>query len=150
MKLADREYFSRQALEPVQSQYAVVFEDPDNPEASTCVLHPAPRWMAMALAGGYLPPIEAYLRDHAKIANWAAAGNDPAAFSWGKVGGAEHPYAAPIGPMTEEQAIEYLIMKDIPPHIWAVKRNRQYFKIVRRETIPADRMFRNAWRMKDE
>ena len=28
----------------------------------------------------------------------------------------EHPYAEPIGAMTEEEAIEYLVQKDIPPN----------------------------------
>ena len=30
----------------------------------------------------------------------------------------EHPYAAPIPAMTEEEAIEYLIQKDIDPSVW--------------------------------
>ena len=88
-------------LKPVQSKYRVVFEDPSNPDAPASVLVPDPNWMAAALAGGVLHPIEAYLRDR------DVPDGEPK----------EHPYAEPIGPMTEEEAIEYLIQKDIPPHI---------------------------------
>lgn len=136
-------------LVPVAPRYVVVFENPDEPESPVRVLHPAPHWLAKAMAGGYLPPIEVRLRDQAKIASWLAAGNDPQQFSWDNVGGAESPDAEPIGPMTEEEAMEYLIMKDIPPQVWAVQRNRPAFKIVRRGMIPSDRTNRNAWRLAD-
>jgi hypothetical protein len=63
----------------------------------------------------------------------------------------EHPYAEPIGPMTEEEAIEYLIMKDIDPSIWRdYKGNRIIMKIVPVELIPSDRSFRNAWKINQE
>ena len=146
--LWDRLAEAAERLAPVQSKYRVVFEpDQDSP---ACILVPDPNWLAAALAGDILPPIETYLRDQAKVAAYCAE-HDPTTFSWGKVGGAEHPYAAPIGPMTEEQAIEYLIMKDIPAHVWADHEtaNRPRFAIVRVETIPSDRSFRNAWRLKD-
>ena len=51
-------------------------------------------------------------------------------------------------PMTEEEAVEYLIQKDLPPEVWRDYRgNRQILKIVPRHLIPNDRMFRNAWRI---
>ena len=147
MHLIDRLHEAKQRLAPVQSHYRVLFEDPANPDAPAAVLIPDPNWMAAALAGGVLPPIEAYLRDQAKMAAWCAE-NDPRKFSWRAVGGAEHPYAAPIGPMTEEEAIEYLIQKDLPPRVWRDYRgNRCIMRIVPVELVPSDRAFRNAWRV---
>lgn len=135
MHLFDRLLDAKDRLAPVQSQYRVLFEDPAQPDAAACVLVPDPNWMAAALAGGVLPPIDTYLRDQS-----VPDGERK-----------EHPYAEPIGPMTEEEAIEYLIMKDIPPRVWRdYKGNRQIMKIVPVELIPSDRSFRNAWRVSQE
>lgn len=131
--LWDRLAEAKSRLEPVQSQYRVVFENPDDLDAPAAILVPDPNWMAAALAGGILPPIDTYLQDQ------DVPDGQPK----------EHPYAAPIGPMTEEQAIEYLIQKDIPPQVWRdYKGNRCIMKIVPVELIPSDRSFRNAWRIK--
>jgi len=122
-------------LKPVHSKYRVVFEDPSKPDAPAAVLVPDPNWMAAALAGGILPPIEAYLRDR------DVPDGQPK----------EHPYAKPIGPMTEEEAIEYLIQKDILPAVWRdYKGNRKILKVVPVELVPSDRSFRNAWRVAQE
>lgn len=157
--LFERIMEAKERLQPIQSQYRVVYELPDGDD-ETCagVLVPDPNWLAMALAGGYLPPIEAYLSDLSKMYGWMAETErlkkqgllDPTVnFSWDKVGGATHPYVDPIGPMTEEQAIEYLIMKDLPPAVWADHEtaNKPRFKIVRTEMVPTDRSYRNAWRI---
>jgi hypothetical protein len=88
--------------------------------------------MAAALAGDVLPPIDTYIRDQ------SVPDGQPK----------EHPYAKPVGAMTEEQAIEYLVMKDISPSIWRdYKGNRTIMKIVPVELIPSDRSFRNAWKI---
>ena len=121
---------AKSRLAPVQSKYRVLFENPEQPDAPAAVLVPDPNWMAAALAGGILPPIDTYLRDR------DVPDGQPK----------EHPYAEPIGAMTEEEAIEYLIMKDIPPQVWRdYKGNRTILKIVPVELIPSDRSFRNAW-----
>jgi hypothetical protein len=123
---------AKSRLAPVQSKYRVLFEDPSQPDAPAAVLVPDPNWMAAALAGGILPPINTYQRDR------DVPDNQPK----------EHPYAEPIGAMTEEEAIEYLIMKDIPPHIWRdYQGNRSILRIVPVNLIPSDRSFRNAWRV---
>lgn len=123
---------AKKRLTPVQSKYRVLYEDPAEPDAPAKVLVPDPNWMACALEGGILPPIEAYLVDK------TTPDGSPKL----------HPYAAPIGPMTEEEAIEYLIKKDIPNRVWAdYKGNRVIMKVVPVELIPTDRMFRNAWRI---
>jgi len=130
--LWDRLAEAKSRLAPVQSQYRVLFENPAEPDAPASVLCPDPNWMAAALAGGVLPPIDTYLRDQ------NVPDGQPK----------EHPYAEPIGPMTEEDAIEYLIQKDIPPQVWRdYQGNRIIMKIVPVELIPSDRSFRNAWKI---
>jgi len=126
---------AKSRLKPVQSKYRVLFEDPSQPDAPAKVLVPDPNWMAAALAGGYLPPIDTYQRDR------LVPDGEPK----------EHPYAEPIGAMTEEEAIEYLIMKDIDPAVWRdYQGNRTIMKIVPVELVPSDRSFRNAWKINQE
>lgn len=133
--LWDRLTEAKSRLAPVQSKYRVLFENPQKPDAPAAVLVPDPNWMAAALAGGILPPIEAYLRDR------DVPDGQPK----------EHPYADPIGSMTEEEAIEYLVMKDVPAHVWRdYVGNRCVMKIVPVELVPSDRSFRNAWKIEQE
>ncbi len=133
--LWDRLAEAKSRLDPVQSKYRVVFEDPATPDEPAKVLVPDPNWLACALEGNILPPIDTYQRDR------DVADGEPK----------EHPYAEPIGPMTEEEAIEYLIMKDIDPAVWQEYRgNRTIMKIVPVELVPSDRSFRNAWKINQE
>ena len=126
---------AKSRLKPVQSKYRVLFEDPREPDAPAKILVPDPNWMAAALAGDILPPIDTYQRDR------LVPDGEPK----------EHPYAEPIGAMTEEEAIEYLVMKDIDPAVWRdYQGNRCILKIVPVELIPSDRSFRNSWRVKQE
>ena len=126
---------AKSRLKPVQSKYRVLFEDPATPDEPAKVLVPDPNWMAAALAGDILPPIDTYLRDR------DVPDGQPK----------EHPYAEPVGAMTEEEAIEYLIQKDIPPQVWRdYQGNRSVLKIVPVELIPSDRSFRNAWKINQE
>ena len=121
---------AKSRLDPVQSKYRVLFEDPSEPDEPAKVLVPDPNWMAAALEGDILPPIDTYQRDR------LVPDGQPK----------EHPYAEPIGAMTEEEAIEYLVMKDIDPAVWRdYQGNRTIMKIVPVEMIPSDRTFRNAW-----
>tara|TARA_R100001480_G_scaffold128922_1_gene126509 strand:+ start:711 stop:1124 length:414 start_codon:yes stop_codon:yes gene_type:complete len=130
--LWDRLAEAKSRLDPVQSKYRVLFEDPAAPDEPAKVLVPDPNWMACALEGDILPPIETYQRDR------GVPDGQPK----------EHPYAEPIGAMTEEEAIEYLVQKDIDPSVWRdYKGNRTILKIVPVEMIPSDRSFRNAWRI---
>lgn len=126
---------AKENLAPVQSKYRVLFEDPDQLDAPAAILVPDPNWMAAAMHGGILPPIDTYLRDQNVV------DGEPK----------EHPYAEPIGAMTEEEAIEYLIKKDIPPRVWRdYNGNRTILKIVPVELIPSDRSYRNAWTINQE
>ena len=133
--LWDRLAEAKSRLAPVQSKYRVVFEDPSTPDEPAKVLCPDPNWLACALEGNILPPIDTYQRDR------GVPDGQPK----------EHPYAEPVGPMTEEEAIEYLIMKDIDPSVWRdYNGNRIIMKIVPVELIPSDRSFRNAWKINQE
>jgi hypothetical protein len=51
--------------------------------------------------------------------------------------------------MTEEEAIEYLIQKDIPEKVWREyeKSNRPRLVICKKEQLPQQRTWRNAWKI---
>ena len=52
---------------------------------------------------------------------------------------------------TEERAIEYLIMKDIPQKVenWD-KGNKPRLVTCRKEQLPSTRVWRNAWKINEE
>ena len=126
--LFNRLLWAKQNLTPMQSQYVIAFED--DMDAPVKIFDIDPRWMACALHGGILPPIEAYLMDK------KTADGEPKL----------HPYADPIDPMTEEEAIEYFIKKNIPEDVWmTTDGNSIKFVICKREQIPSDISYRNAW-----
>lgn len=125
--------------------YRIIYEDPDRPEDPVKILVPSPNWLQEAMAGN-LPPIWVY---------WQLQDDEQLALAEGRHKEFAHDpeklmlqYTAPrVGPLTEEEAMEYLVMKDVPRHIWSREYNRPMFKIVRTEEIPSDRTFRNAWRI---
>ena len=51
-----------------------------------------------------------------------------------------------------EQAIEYLIMKDCPQHVWRNwnEGNKPKMVICRKEQLPSTREWRNAWKITEE
>lgn len=121
--------------EPFQSEYIIVIEDPRYPEDSSTILIPDPFFIAGLMAGGIYPSIDVYLRDRERP----------------QEGAYEHVYAEPAGPMTEKQAIEYVIMKDVDPYIWRdYKGNRKILQIVRRQDLPDDIAFVDAWKINQE
>lgn len=127
------------------TKYRVIFEDPKYPDDPVKVLIPDQNWLKAAMSGE-LPPINVY---------WALQEDEQKAIDEGRHNTFRHDetkwlaqFTAPrIGPLTEEEAIEYLIMKDIPRRVWGVEHNRQMFKIVKTEDVPSDRTWRNAWRV---
>jgi len=127
--LPDRLVWAKKKLAPFQSQYCVVFED--DLDKAVKIAHPDPSWMAAALHGNLLPPVEVYQK--LEIVD-------------GKVTNGHILHEETIPAMTEEEAVEYLIQKDIPPHIWQdMTANRPKFKICTRDQIPTNRDYRNAW-----
>lgn len=128
------------------TEYRVIFDDPAYPDEPTRVLCPAPEWMEQAMAGNFLPPIEVF---------WAIQEDEQKAIDEGRHSEYRVPddlymaqFTSPrIPALTEEEAIEYLILKDIPRRVWGQKHNRQMFKVVKLDDLPKDRIFRDAWRM---
>lgn len=132
--LFDRICWGSENLPRVETDLVVVYHD--DPEGPAKILAPAPEWMAMALAGGLLPPVDVYHR-------LEISGSDEV------LNGHIIHEAEPLGPLTEEQAVEYLVMKDVPRHVWDAPAgsNSSRFAICRKDQIPTDRTFRNAWVM---
>jgi len=131
--------------EDYKCNYRVIFDDPDHLDEPTKILVPSDRWMKEAMAGN-LPPINVY---------WELQDDEQKAIDEGRHQRFEHDhdklqkqYTAPrIGPLTEEEALEYLCMKDLPRKVWSQEHNRPMFKIVTCDQVPTDRTFRNAWIM---
>jgi len=142
-KLWEREMiFKDQHKDLPQGNYAILWEDPADPDAPAKVTRPSPTWLAMAMHGGILPPVEVY---HKLAEDEAKEG-----FTRHTQGHLLHE-TPPVGPMTEEEAMEYLVQKDIPPQVWRdYKGNRQVLKIVPVHLIPTNREFRNAWKINQE
>jgi len=128
-KLIVRIIWARQLLRPVWSDLRILFEDGDGPVK---ILIPDPHFMAAALFGGILPPVEAF-------------------------GGPQVDTARPIGPITESETVEYLLRKDVPRHVWdlAFGANRLPYRICGADALPprqwaAGRFpfpIRDAWRL---
>jgi len=137
--LWDRLCWAKENIEPYESKYRVLFEDPNEPDEPAKVLCPDPNWMGCALNGGILPPVWVY--------GELAKDESKPDFKKHTRGYLLHE-TEPVPAMTEEEAIEYLIQKDIAPSVWRdYKGNRTIMKIVPVELIPSDRSFRNAWRI---
>jgi hypothetical protein len=136
LKLHERLAIAKEKLKPVQSDYRVVFEaDIDN---ASSVLVPDPNWMACALHGNILPPVHVYhdleYDEQGTITN----------------GHILHE-TKPVEAMSEEEAIEYLIQKDVPSHVWADQSGNAIKMVVcRKDQLPADREWRNAWKIQQE
>ena len=150
-------------LKPVQTDYVIVFEDPAYPDQPACETVPAPEWMACALAGGILPAVEH--QHNMKLELATETGEkivttfleaqqiylEKKIVSEKVLDYKEYLLPEPIGPMTEEEALEYILKKDIPARVWHpdYKYNRQIYRIVKRDKIPKDQTYRNAWRLSD-
>ena len=142
--LWERLCWAKEKLEPYRSEYCIVWEDPNDMENPAKVTHPDPNWMACALQGGILPPVQSYweLKKDENKPDFVKHTRGPELLHNMK----------PIGPMTEEEAIEYLIMKDIPEHVWRDwdKSNKPRLVICTKSQLPATREWRNAWQISDE
>ena len=161
MNLFERICWAQENLNPVQSNYRIVYEDPAFPDDPVKIVSPAPEWMAMALHGRLLPPISSYLDmplelitddDQVIICTYTEAQENRLALNI--VHERVLPYhtlhtAEPVEAMSEEQAIEYLLMKDVPARVWcsSYKYNRPMFRIVGLSQIPTDRTYRNGWKL---
>ena len=104
---------------------------------------PDPNWMACALQGGILPPVESY---------WALAEDEAKPDFKRHTRGYLLHNTKPVKAMTEEEAIEYLIMKDIPQRVWRnyEQANRPRMVICKKENLPGHRTWRNAWKINED
>ena len=136
--LWDRLCWAKENLEPHQSEYRVVFED--NIDECASILVPDPNWMACALQGGILPPVEVY---------WALAEDEAKPDFKKHTRGYLLHNTKPVDAMTEEQAIEYLIMKDVPQSVWREyqKANRPKLVICKINQLPKTREWRDSWKI---
>ena len=132
--------WARQNLKPFKTEYCVVFEDIDM--ECSAVYHPSPNKMAALMHGGIHPPAWVKIKlkedeqhpDFVKHSDWN--------------GHLLHE-TEPMGPLTEEQAIEHLIQTDIPSSIWKTwdKGNKPKMVICRKSQLPKSRQWRSAWRI---
>ena len=138
--LWDRLCWAKENLKGKQSDYCIVWEDPDKPEECSKITVPDPNWMACALQGGILPPVWVY---------WELKKDEAQPDFVKHTRGYLLHNTKPVESMTEEQAIEYLIMKDIPERVWKdyEQANRKRLLIVKKEQLPQHRTWRNAWKI---
>lgn len=139
--LFDRLGWAKQNLEMHQSDYRVVYED--SVDECCRVLCPDPNWMAAAMQGGILPPVWVY---------WELAKDEAQPDFKKHTRGYLLHQTEPMGPMTEEQAIEYLIMKDVPQNVWREWNtgNKPKLVICKKQQLPQTREWRNAWKISEE
>jgi hypothetical protein len=99
--------------------------------------------MACAMQGGILPPVEAY---------WELKKDENTPGFTKHTRGYLLHNSKPIDAMTEERAIEYLIMKDLPGHVWQNwdKANKPRLVICKKSQLPSTRVWRNAWKISEE
>ena len=141
--LWDRLCWAKENLEPYRSEYCVVWEDQNEPDAPAKVTHPDQNWLACALKGGILPDVRVY---------WELAKDEAKPDFKKHTRGYLLHNSKPIDAMTEEQAIEYLIMKDIPRHVWQDwdKANKPRLVICTKSQLPSTRVWRNSWKISEE
>ena len=158
--LIDRLAWAHENLEPVHTDYRILYEDPAFPDEAARVVISSGEWMASAMAGGILPPVEAYHRMTLElttdlgekiVCNYIEAQKHRLQNNICAEVVLDNPCDTedPIGPMSEEEAIEYLLMKDVPERVWSseYKYNRQMFRICKYNQLPKTRDYRNAWRL---
>ena len=138
MKFIDRLAKAREELQPFYSDYRVVYED--NVDEPVKIMKPDAHAMAALMAGNVFPPIwtfwelqkDASQPDFKKHTRGYLLHDTPRE-----------------GPKTEEEALEFIIMKDVPQHVWRMynEGNRPKMVICRKQQLTQTREWRNAWRL---
>ena len=141
--LWDRLCWAKENLDGVQTDYRIVWEDVDKPDEPAKITIPDPNWLACALQGGILPPVEVY---------WELKKDESKPDFKKHTRGYLLHNTKPIDAMTEEQAIEYLIQKDIPEKVWRNwnKGNKPRMIICKKNQLPSERTWRNAWKISED
>ena len=130
-------------------KYRIIYEDPDNLDAPAAVVTPSDTWLKEEAMAGKLCPVQVL---------WDLQDDEQKAIEEGRHQGFRHDeekwklqWTAPrVGPLTEEEAMEYLALVTLPRKIFTEKHNRPMFKIIKadQKKWPKNRLFRNAWRVK--
>lgn len=141
-KYIDRIDWAHHNLGKYETEYCVVYEDLDMECAS--VMHPSPRFMSMLMHGHLVPPawVKLQLKEDEKRPDFT---------SHSDFNGHLLHETEPMGPLTEEQAIEYLIQTDIPRSVWENwdSGNKPKMVICKKSQLPKTKQWRNTWRIAD-
>lgn len=139
--LFDRLVWAKSNLEPVQSDYRVVYED--SVDECAKILVPDPHFMAACMNGGIIPKIENY---------WALREDEAKPDFVKHTRGYLLHETEPMEAMSEKEVIEFLILKDCPPDVINKmnKGNRKTLLICKKEQLPSSREWRNAWRINQD
>lgn len=167
MNLEERLYWGYKNLIPVKPKYCIIYEDPAYPDNTAVILVPAPEWLASALYGGIVPEINRHLKLKTEL---TTDKNETIICDLDEVddiflkhkivdnkiinyNSYMYDTSMPSMPaMTEEEAMEYLLMKDIPKRVWHpdYKHNRKMFKICKYENRHlGNTAYRDSWKMDD-
>ncbi len=165
--LFNRLLWAKQNLPSVQSSKVVVFEDPAFEHEPCKILSPSPEWMACAMYGEILPPVEAYHEMEYMIEdNFGNEYNgvtqlefEDMLFDFASAGKAmrkqvvtKHDlHGEAIPAMTEDEAISYLLKKDTPKRVWGnTSGNWVNYRVVDRSEVLDNRKHRNYWKLSQE
>ena len=141
VKYWKRLQWAKDNLNPFSTEYCVVYEEDIDEPAK--IMHPDPNWMAAALQGGIVPPIETVL----------ALKEDEKRPDFKKhTLGSKRDAAKPCDAMTEEDAVEYQIMQSLPKEVWSSWNEGNYPKMVicKKDQLPKTRLWRNTWKINTE
>lgn len=139
LALIERIDWAKINLKPRPTDYRIVWEDPDTPEACVKVICPSANFMAMALHGDIIPPA------------WVKIAVREGVDEKGRVtnGHLLHD-TQPLGPLTEEEAMEWLAEVYVPERVWKQQHNRPLMVICRTDQLPGTRVFRDAWHVRSD
>ena len=131
-KLIDRIEWARSNLKRRDTEYCIVYEDIDMD--AVFVMHPDPHCMAMLMHGHLMPPAWAKMKAREAGQGYLLHETEP------------------MGPLTEEEAVEWLIQTTVPKHIWENwnSGNKPKMVICTKKQLPATREWRDAWTISEE
>ncbi len=154
---------SRDEIQTVEVEHCIPYADQYDLDAPLKVCHPSPRCVAELMAGGIHPPIEALNAQRLLFvlddgSSEVVSRLDAPRFRAQHGERIQHEivvensraHQEAMGPLTYEQAIEWIVLKDIPVDVWGREHNSPQFWIARRDELPATRQYRNAWKLRQD